>query len=56
MVARQNGGKAGQYSENLEDLRSAERVLDRIQRGEERTIPLTDVTKVRRGARRERNQ
>lgn len=45
-----------QHLEDLEDLYLAERVLDRIQRGEEHTTPLTAVMKVRRGARRKRDQ
>lgn len=32
-----------QHLEELEDLYLAERVLDRIRKGEERTIPLQDV-------------
>jgi RHH-type transcriptional regulator, rel operon repressor / antitoxin RelB len=34
-----------QHLEDLEDLYLAERVLQRIQDGEERTIPLKDVLK-----------
>lgn len=32
-----------QHLENLEDVYLAERILDRIRKGEERTIPLEDV-------------
>jgi RHH-type rel operon transcriptional repressor/antitoxin RelB len=34
-----------QHLDDLEDLSMAERVLDRIRKGEERTIPLEDVVK-----------
>lgn len=34
-----------QHLEELEDVYLAERILDRIRRGEERTIPLEDVMK-----------
>lgn len=34
-----------QHLDDLEDLYMAERVLDRIRKGEERTIPLEDVVK-----------
>ncbi len=34
-----------QHLDDLEDLYLAERVLDRIRKGEERTIPLEDVMK-----------
>ena len=33
------------HLEDLEDVYLAERVLDRIRKGEERTIPLADVMK-----------
>ena len=54
MVVRQRRGKIGQHTEDQEDLRTAERVLDRIRGGEERTVPLKDATSVSRGARRKR--
>ena len=34
-----------QHLEDMEDVYLAERVLDRIRKGEERTIPLEDVMK-----------
>jgi RHH-type rel operon transcriptional repressor/antitoxin RelB len=34
-----------QHLDDLEDVSMAERVLDRIRKGEERTIPLEDVVK-----------
>ena len=34
-----------QHLEDLEDMYLAERVLDRIRKGQERTIPLEDVMK-----------
>lgn len=34
-----------QHLEDLEDIYLAERALERIQKGEERTIPLEDVMK-----------
>ena len=34
-----------QHLDDLEDMYLAERVLDRIRKGEERTIPLEDVMK-----------
>ncbi len=34
-----------QHLEELEDVYLAERILDRIRKGEERTIPLEDVMK-----------
>ena len=34
-----------QHLDDLEDLSMAERVLERIRKGEERTIPLEDVVK-----------
>ena len=36
-----------QHLEDLEDVYLAERVLDRIRKGQERTIPLEDVMKRR---------
>jgi len=34
-----------EHLDDLEDLYIAERVLDRIRKGEERTVPLEDVVK-----------
>ena len=34
-----------QHLDDLEDVSMAERVLDRIRKGEERTIPLEDIVK-----------
>jgi len=56
VVVRKKAGKAAQATEDVEDVRSAERVLERVRSGEERTIPLTNATKVWPVAQRKRGQ